>query len=75
MIKAEAEAGIKQLVRQWARINNISHGQDEMPSFSEFQAWVFSEGYGRYFDFKSRIGADEEAEMWFDRELGQSWRN
>lgn len=44
------------------------------PSFSDFKAWLHEEGYSYLLDFRSVMGADEDAEQWFDQELGQTWR-
>ncbi len=72
MKKAEAETAIRYLVTQWA--NTLSKEDKEHPSFSTFKSWMFASGYGRYFDFRSVMGADYHAEAWFDDELKQNWR-
>lgn len=44
------------------------------PSFSSFKDWLSANGYSHYLNFRSVAGADYDAEMWFDDELGQNWR-
>jgi hypothetical protein len=46
----------------------------EHPSFSDFRTWLEAR-YTGVFYFRSTMGPLYDAEMWFDRELGQSWRN
>lgn len=73
--KAEAESAIRQMVREWARLKGVRVGQAEMPQFSDFYSWAIFERYEHYFNFRSTMGPMEDAERWFDDELGQSWRN
>ncbi|MBT2187213.1 hypothetical protein [Sphingobium nicotianae] len=75
MTKSEAEKAIRYMATKWARAAGVVKGQRDMPDFDEFVSWARSEGYGHYFDFRSTIGAMEDAERWFDEELGQAWRN
>ena len=75
MKKAECEIVIRRLVHQWAAQTGVVVGQRDMPSFIEFKDWAVSSGYSSYFDFRSFGGADRAAEMWFDHELKQEWRN
>jgi hypothetical protein len=44
------------------------------PNFLAFESWLNEAGYGSYLNFRSIMGADYDAEMWFDDELGQYWR-
>ena len=46
-----------------------------MPSFSKFLSWVRQQGFEEYLKFRSTMGPLEDAERWFDEELGQTWRN
>jgi hypothetical protein len=46
----------------------------EHPSFTDFRTWLEAR-YPRVFSFRSSINPLYDAELWFDRELGQSWRN
>lgn len=72
MKKSEAEAAIRLLARQWH--STLSAEKQEHPSFFEFKAWLRDNGYGSYLQFRSVMGPDEDAERWFDDELGQNWR-
>lgn len=71
MKKDDAEKAIRYLCGQWA--NEEPPG--DHPSFSRFKAWLRRKGYGGYLDFRSVGGADYAAEMWFDQEFKQTWRN
>lgn len=75
MRKAECKQAILQLIHQWARLHGVQVGQADMPSYSQFRSWCNSNGYSHYFRFRSVAGSEYDAEIWFDRELGQSWRN
>lgn len=44
------------------------------PSFSDFKVWLTENGHSQYLDFRSTVGADYDAEVWFDDELKQNWR-
>jgi len=72
MKKADSEKAIRSLSTQWA--NTLSDEDREHPSFSSFKAWLSTNGYGGYMDFRSTMGPDYDAEAWFDEELGQMWR-
>ena len=43
-------------------------------SFSSFWAWV-ENNYSSYTQFRAVPNAQYVAEMWFDREMKQAWRN
>ncbi|WP_416463424.1 hypothetical protein [Sphingomonas sp. VDB2] len=75
MKKAEAEKAIRHLTHKWARENAVVVGADHMPSFGDFRDWLGREGYSDYLNFRSTMGAREDAEQWFDEELKQTWRN
>lgn len=72
MKKAECEEAIRHLCHEWAR--DLTPAQLEHPSFSAFKEWVRQKGYSRYLDFRSTMGAEYDAEMWFDQEFKQTWR-
>jgi hypothetical protein len=72
MKKAEAEKAIRYLATQWA--NTLSEEDKEHPSFSAFKGWLAANRYSGYLDFRSVMGANYDAEAWFDEELGQTWR-
>ncbi len=73
MKKDECERAIRALCHQWA--SSLSAALLEHPSFSAFKSWLTAQGYGCYLDFRSRMGPDFDAEMWFDQEFKQTWRN
>jgi hypothetical protein len=75
MKKSEAEPAIRKLVHDWAGAAGVTVGQSEQPSFSAFREWLSVNGYSHYLSFRSVAGPLEDAERWFDQELGQSWRN
>ncbi len=75
MKKSDAEPKIRHLCHVWAtEMKHDRTAPDYNPSFPYFTTWMFEKGYGHYLDFRSRAGARYDAEMWFDEELGQSWR-
>ena len=75
MKRSEAEPAIRHLVSQWATFAGVEVGSAEPPSFSAFKRWADEQGYSGYFVFRSTMGAQEDAERWFDEELRQAWRN
>jgi hypothetical protein len=74
MKKPEAEKAIRYLCHEWGKANNIRPDPNEHPSFSAFKRWLSEKGYSHYLNFRSRMGADYDAEMWFDQEFKQTWR-
>ncbi len=74
MRKDESESAIRALCHQWKKERNLGPAELEHPSFSDFKAWAQASGYGQYFQFPSVMGADYDAEMWFDQEFSQMWR-
>ena len=72
MKKSGAERAIRSLASKW--FNSVDP-RPEHPSYWQLKDWCQQNGYGGYFDFRSVGGADFAAEMWFDQELGQTWRN
>jgi len=75
MKRSEAESAIRHLTHQWARQTGVEVGSAKQPSFSAFERWADERGYSGYFRFRSTMGARDDAERWFEQELGQSWRN
>lgn len=72
MKKADCEGPIRSLATTWARETGV--GENDHPSFSRFKTWLGVKGYSGYLNFRSTMGADYDAEAWFDDELGQNWR-
>jgi len=75
MKRTEAEKAIRYLVHCWAKATGIRPGSVGLPSFHDFKRWAEEQGYSGYFSFRSRMGPLEDAELWFDQELRQTWRN
>jgi len=75
MKKDDAQKAIRHMCNVWVKEQNIQGGASEMPSFGKFRCWADTKGYCHYFDFRSVMGAHNDAGMWFYEELGQSWRN
>ena len=73
MKKPECEAAIRQLAHDWAKTQ--VQLPDWHPSFRDFKNWLDSRGFSHYLDFRSVMPAIDEAERWFDQELGQTSRN
>lgn len=72
MKKDEAEKAIRSLATTW--FDTLPEEKREHPSFYAFKDWLSANHYSHYLDFRSRMGANYDAEAWFDDELGQSWR-
>lgn len=72
MAKAESERAIRALATTW--YDTLAEEKREHPSFSAFKTWLSQNHYPHCLSFRSRMGADYDAEMWFDDELGQNWR-
>ena len=72
--KAEAETAIRRLCREWANETGALAKPDAHPSYSDFTSWLHAKGFGYLLQFRSRMGAREDVERWFDQELRQTWR-
>ena len=70
--KSECEPAIRSLAHEW--FNGLPEAEREHPSWTAFKAWLGEKHYSHYLDFSSVVGADHDAEAWFDDELGQNWR-
>lgn len=75
MKKSECEQAIRSLCHEWGHLNSIPSRPDFQPSFSQFTSWLQERGYGGYLHFRSVVGPEYDAEMWFDQEFHQTWRN
>lgn len=75
MKKKECEKAIRALCSQYARARGIKMDAASEPIFSDFVSWLRDAGYGQYLEFRSAMGARYDAEMWFDDEFKQNWRN
>ena len=73
MNKVEAERLIRHLCSQWAAEKGFGGAADEAPSFLEFKAWAMQRA-PEAFSFRSQMGANYDAEVWFDEEFNQTWR-
>jgi hypothetical protein len=74
MKKSESEQAIRQLCHVWAQECGIPIG-GEQPSWGQFKSWLQTKHYSHYLNFRSSTSADYVAEMWFDEEFKQTWRN
>lgn len=75
MKKRDAEKAIRHLCHEWAKSKGIPHARVDQPSFGEFKSWLNEKGYSKYLDFRSSLSPLYDAEMWFDQEFKQMWRN
>lgn len=75
--KAEAEKAVRSLATQWFHEVHpgVADPSTVLPSFDDFILWLRFRGYGHFLEFRSTIGLRDNAEMWFDQELRQTWRN
>lgn len=72
MKKSECEPHIRRLCREW--VATLPDTKKEHPSFSSFKEWLRGTDNAQYLYFRSVAGAEFDAEVWFDQELGQMWR-
>jgi len=72
MKKSEAKEAIHDFFGIWSK--DFTPAQLEHPSYYEFKSWAERNGYSRYFKFRSVMGADYDAELWFDQYFKQMWR-
>jgi hypothetical protein len=75
MKKSEAESAIRHLCHVWGDEVGMPRAAESEPSFFAFKSWVDQKGYGHYLNFRSVRGASADAELWFDEEFKQQWRN
>lgn len=75
MKKDEAERAIRHLCHVWGEEVGMPRAPDSEPNFYRFKAWLRENGHGHYLTFRSVRGADADAELWFDEEFLQTWRN
>lgn len=75
MNKSDAESSVRHLCHVWGDEVGISRAAESEPSFLTFKSWLDQKGYGHYLNFRSVRGASADAELWFDEEFKQQWRN
>jgi len=69
MTKAESEPKVRYLAGVWAKETGYIAKPGHYPSYSSFKSWMDAKGYGHYLQFRSRCGADYDAEHWLEEEL------
>lgn len=74
MTKDHAKVGIRWYARDWWMLEG-SKRKGEAPSFLAFREWLERENKADYLKFRSRSGPLDDAERWFQEELGQVWRD
>ena len=75
MKKSEAESAIRHLCHVWGDEVGIARAPESEPSFIAFANWLNDKGYGHYLSFRSARSPRADAELWFDEEFRQMWRN
>lgn len=70
--KWESEQIVRWTCHDWLR--EQPEAEREHPSFANFRAWLETR-CPSVFTFRSRADPLYDAEMWFDDELRQRWRN
>ncbi len=73
MKKAECERAIRDLCHEWAALRGVRIEAGDHPNFYDFLKWMRG-NYPIYLKFRSTISVEYDAELWFDRELKQTWR-
>ncbi|MGY4460285.1 hypothetical protein ACVWYI_004245 [Bradyrhizobium sp. LB13.1] len=72
--RREAEDGIRRLALEWMRETDYRPKPGWYPSFSDFKQWLEANHRSLYLNFRSEIGAQTEAEGWFEAEIGNYCR-
>ena len=75
MKRKEAEDGIRHFSIEWMHETNYCPKPGHYPSFSDFKQWLEKHHRSLYLNFRSQIGAENEAEQWFESEIDRYWRN
>ena len=74
MKKSQAEPEIRHLISVW-RQQEPQQGQANADLHcSDFIRWLRENSPG-HLDFRGTMSVTDTIEMWFDQELGQTWRN
>lgn len=68
--KADAEPIVRALAIEWR--DSLPVEKRDYYSWSAFTNWLVANNHSNCLNFRSRIGANYDAEMWFDDEMGQS---
>ncbi len=71
--KDDCEQAIRTLCHVWAEGRPADPMQHE--SFYAFKSWLEQNGYSRYLNFRSLRGPVADAELWFNEERKQAWRD
>jgi hypothetical protein len=71
MRKSDSEPIVRRLCHDWLEEQPIAERDD--PRYWLFESWLLERQPG-VLDFHSTMGSREDAERWFDDELGQNWR-
>jgi hypothetical protein len=64
--KAEAEEHIRYLATEWAKETGYVPAPRNYPSFSSFKSWLEAKHLSHYLNFRSRCGAEYDAEHWLE---------
>ena len=72
--KADAERAVRHLAIEWMHETGYEQKPGHYPSFGAFRTWLESKHYSLYLNFRSRVGARNEAEGWFEDEIRKHWR-
>lgn len=74
MQKPQAEQEIRYLVSKWRQQEPQRGVSNDQLHCSDFIRWL-EDNSPAHLEFKSIPPVHDCIEMWFDQELGQSWRN
>ena len=74
MTKQEVRQQFPALLAAWRALPENSSIDEQSLSFGDFHRWLLA-NYPEATKFRSRMGAGEDLEQWFDFATRQSWRN
>lgn len=74
MTKQEVRQLFPALFAAWRSLPEFASVDEQQLSFSDFHRWLLA-NHWEATRFRSRMGASEDLEQWFDAATHQTWRN
>lgn len=71
LTKGERERSIRYLCRMWNQVTRSGSAAFRQPQFSDFEAWIQTNGYSHYLAIVAGRDANVDVEAWFNDELSR----